>query len=75
MITGLLYDKPDRSHVASFLKNDDNGMVLVVVWPKMLAGELISGKFPEVYRARKVENTSEFDWESMGNCAGYYIEN
>jgi len=75
MITGLLYDKPHRSYQASFLKSEDNDIVLVVVWPEMTEGELVSGKFPEVYRARKVESLSEFDWENIGNYAGYYIEN
>ena len=75
MITGLLYDKPNRSYQASFLKNEDNGAALIVVWPNMLESELVSGNSPEVYKARIVDNVSEFDWENLGNYAGYYIAN
>jgi len=75
MITGLLYDKPDRSHHASFLKNDNNNNVLVVVWPNLADEEIIASRSPEVARAKQVSSTEEFDWESLGALAGYYIAN
>lgn len=75
MITGLLYDKPERSYQASFLKNDGNGRVLVVIWPNIADEEIIAGRSPEVCRARQVNSTDEFDWESLGALAGYYISN
>jgi len=75
MITGLLYDKPDRSYQASLLKGDGNDRVLVVIWPNLADEEIIAARGPEICRAKQVDNVEEFDWESLGALAGYYIAN
>ena len=73
MITGLVYDRPTRSHPASILKDEGNGTLLVVVWPSIPEGQPAAESSVVLYRVRQVNSPAEFNWENLDQHAGYYI--